>query len=41
MTLTSTHFAMLHEQRAIAAAIIQSRGYCTLTHPDDLQDSGL
>jgi putative DNA primase/helicase len=40
MTLASAHFTMLHEERAIAEAIIQSRGYCTLTHPDDLRDLG-
>jgi putative DNA primase/helicase len=40
MTLTSTHFTMLHQDRAIAEAIIQGRGYCTLTHPDDLRDLG-
>ena len=40
MTLTSAHFTMLHEERAIAEAIIQRRGYCTLTHPEDLRDLG-
>ena len=40
MTLTSTHFAMLHQERAIAETILQSRGYCTLTDPGDLLDLG-
>ena len=40
MTLAATHFTMLHQDRAIAEAIIQSRGYCTLTHPDDARDLG-
>ena len=40
MTLASMHLTMLHQDRAIAEAIIQSRGYCTLTHPDDARDLG-
>ena len=40
MTLSPAHHTMLHTDRAIADAVIQARGYCTLTHPDDLRDLG-
>src|SRR6516162_5352292 len=40
MTLTPRHYTMLHDERAIADAIITERGYQSLAHPEDLRDVG-
>ena len=40
MTLAEHHYTMLHTDRAIADAVIQVRGYCTLDHPDEVRDLG-
>src|SRR5262245_26830386 len=38
MTLAPHHYAMLHTDRAIADAVLQARGYCTLDDPGDVRD---
>jgi hypothetical protein len=38
--LTPRHYAMLHQDRAIADALIKARGYQSLAQPEDLIDRG-
>jgi P4 family phage/plasmid primase-like protien len=40
MSLSTHHHTMLHNESAIADAIITMRGYRSLAHPDDLRDLG-
>jgi hypothetical protein len=40
MTLTPDHLKKLHEERSIALALIQQRGYQSLPQPEDLIDRG-
>jgi putative DNA primase/helicase len=40
MTITPRHYAMLHEERAIAEPIITGRGYLSLPDPGDIREIG-
>jgi hypothetical protein len=40
MTLSAQHFQQLTQGSGIAEAIIATRGYQSLTHPDDVRDLG-
>jgi hypothetical protein len=40
MTLAPHHYRMLHTESAITDDVIKLRGYCSVSHPDDLRDLG-
>ena len=40
MNLATHHYTMLHSDSAIAEEVITARGYCSVSHPDDLRDLG-